>query len=99
MPWGIEWNGRRVQYSHHGNNYIIDTMERVGNVDSPDHVIVELYEAKTEHGLFKWKVAAEGHGLDGSGEIDSVELIAQPEGCKSENPIFNIVDVDDDGSE
>lgn len=96
MPWGVEWNGRNVRYSHNGDNFIIDTIDWVGNVDSPDNAIVEFYEAKTAHGVFKWKVTSNSHGLAGSGEIENVELVVKPEGYESENPIFNIVDLDDD---
>ena len=93
MAWGIQWNGCPVQYSYGGDVYNLDHIRSSNHEffdECGDSVMIETYQADSEHGSFLWKVSARCSELDSSGEIESTELLTQPNGCESDLPVFSI---------
>ena len=93
MAWGIQWDGYPVQYSYGGEFYSLDHIACSNQNffdESGDVVMIETYQAHSEHGSFLWKVSARCSELDSSGEIESTDLLTQPNGCESDLPVFSI---------
>lgn len=93
MAWGIQWDGYPVQYSYGGEFYSLDHIACSNKKlfdESGDTVMIETYQAHSEHGSFQWKVSARCSEFDSSGEIESTDMLTQPNGCEANLPVFSI---------
>ncbi|MBD0786741.1 hypothetical protein HUO09_10305 [Vibrio sp. Y2-5] len=100
MAWEITWNGSSVNYTFGEEDFSIDEITRINrkSFDEPsggykepnDSVMVDVYEAITEHGTFEWTVTAKCEGFNGYADIDDVQQTKEPKGCTTEIPVFEI---------
>ncbi len=58
--------------------------------ESGSVVMIETYQAHSEHGSFQWRVAARCSEFDSSREIESTDMLTQPNGCEANLPVFSI---------
>jgi hypothetical protein len=100
MTWEIRLDSSSVSYEFKGESYETyeiefvnssSSQEKSGGYQEPaDDVVINKYQADSEHGLFKWSVTARRSGFDSWGEIEDIYENTEPKGCEGELPCFSI---------
>lgn len=91
MVWEIRLETDSVEYSYDGSIYKTELIKFIGRTtdsepncgyQEPDNqIMIDLYRANSEHGIFEWSVSARQEGFKTLVEIDDIEVIKIPLNC------------------